>query len=213
MVALWGSGLLSLRQGDLPRALPRLERALSICQEADLLLFFPRIAAALGAAYTLGGRIADAVALLTLATEQTITREIVELQTLCGLFLGQAQLLADRLEDAQALAEGALAHAREHQERGNEAYALRLLGEIAAHCDPPEAEPATSSYCQALALGKELGMRPLQAHCHLNLGTLYVKTGQWAQAHTELSMAIELYRDMDMTFWLPQAETALAQVE
>ena len=56
-------------------------------------------------------------------------------------------------------------------------------------------------------------MRPLQAHCHLGLGTLYVKTGQREQARTALSTAIELYRDMDMTFWLPQAEAALAQVE
>jgi len=45
------------------------------------------------------------------------------------------------------------------------------------------------------------------------LGTLYVKTGQPEQARTALSTAIELYRDMDMTFWLPQAEAALAQVE
>jgi predicted ATPase len=55
-------------------------------------------------------------------------------------------------------------------------------------------------------------MRPLQAHCHLGLGTLYVKTGQRQQARTELSMAIELYRDMDMPFWLPQTQVALAQV-
>jgi hypothetical protein len=54
-------------------------------------------------------------------------------------------------------------------------------------------------------------MRPLQAHCHLGLGILYVKIGQREQAHTELSTAIELYRDMDMHFWLPQAEAALAQ--
>jgi hypothetical protein len=33
------------------------------------------------------------------------------------------------------------------------------------------------------------------------------------QARTELSTAIALYRAMDMTFWLPQAEAALAQVE
>ena len=56
-------------------------------------------------------------------------------------------------------------------------------------------------------------MRPLQAHCHLGLGTLYIKTGQWEQACTELSTAIALYRDMDMPFWLPQAEAALAQVK
>ena len=66
---------------------------------------------------------------------------------------------------------------------------------------------------QSLALAGELGMRPLQAHCHRGLGTLYAKLGQPEQARTELSMAIELYRSMEMTFWLPQTEAALAQVD
>ena len=121
-------------------------------------------------------------------------------------------MLAGRLEEAHALAERALALAREHQERGHEAYALRLLGEIAAHREPPESEQAEDYYRQALALAEELGMRPLLAHCHLGLGTLYATTGQREQAHAELSAAIELYRAMDMTFWLPQAEAALAQM-
>jgi hypothetical protein len=56
-------------------------------------------------------------------------------------------------------------------------------------------------------------MRPLTAHCHLGLDTLYAKIGQRDQARAELSTAIALYREMDMTFWLPQAEAALAQVE
>ncbi|MGH8057131.1 MAG: hypothetical protein ACREOH_07815 [Candidatus Entotheonellia bacterium] len=55
-------------------------------------------------------------------------------------------------------------------------------------------------------------MRSLQAHCHLGLSTLYGKTGQPEQAHAELSAAIELYRAMDLTLWLPRAEVALAQV-
>ena len=70
MVASWGMGLLSLRQGDLLRALPLLELAVSICQDAALPLFFPVIAAALGAAYTLGGRVADAVPLLVRVGER-----------------------------------------------------------------------------------------------------------------------------------------------
>ena len=65
----------------------------------------------------------------------------------------------------------------------------------------------------ALALAEELGMRPLQAHCHRGLGTLYAATGQWEQARAALTTAIEMYRVMDMTFWLPETETALAQVE
>jgi hypothetical protein len=52
----------------------------------------------------------------------------------------------------------------------------------------------------------------LQAHCHFGLGTLHARTGQRQQAHTELSAAITLYRAMDMTFWLPQAEAGLVQV-
>ena len=73
-------------------------------------------------------------------------------------------------------------------------------------------DQATAQYRQALALAEELGMRPLQAHCHRGLGTLYAATGQQEQARTALSTAIEMYRAMDMAFWLPQAEAALAQV-
>jgi tetratricopeptide (TPR) repeat protein len=101
----------------------------------------------------------------------------------------------------------------ECQERSNQAYALHLLGEIATHRDPSDVRQAEDHYRQALALAKALGMRPLQAHCHRGLGTLYVKTGKREQSRTELGAAIELYRVMDMTLWLPQAEAALAQVE
>jgi hypothetical protein len=64
-----------------------------------------------------------------------------------------------------------------------------------------------------VTLASELGMRPLAAHCHRGLGTLYATTGQREQARAELTAAIALYRAMDMTFWLPQAEAALVQVE
>ena len=47
---------------------------------------------------------------------------------------------------------------------------------------------------------------------YVSLGTLYAKSGQPEQARTALTTAIELYRGMDMTFWLPQAEATLAQV-
>ena len=213
MFASWGVGLLALRQGDLPRALPLLERAVGLCQDVDFLLWFPWMAPALGTAYTLAGRVADAVPLLAQAMEQATALGQSGLPDACRLSLGEAQMLAGRLEEAHALAERALALAREHQERGNEAYALRLLGDIAARREPPESDQAEAHYHQALALAEELGMRPLQAHCHLGLGTLSGRTGQRQQARTELSAAIDLYRAMDMTFWLPQAQAALAQVE
>jgi tetratricopeptide (TPR) repeat protein len=124
--------------------------------------------------------------------------------------LGEAQLRAGRLEEAYALAERALILARERQERGYQAYALQLLGDVAAQREPPEIEVVEVHYRQALALADELGMRPLIAHCHRGLGTLYAKIGRHEPARAELSTAIELYRAMDMTFWLPQAEAVLA---
>jgi tetratricopeptide (TPR) repeat protein len=194
MYAYWGLGLLSLRQGDLHRALPSwLERAVGICHEADLPVALPWIAATLGAAYTLSGRVADAVPLLMQTIERSVAMGRVPFETFCRLCLGEAQVLAGRLEEAQTLAERTLTLSREHQERGNQAYALRLLGEIATRREPPGSTQAEAHYHQALTLAEELGMRPLQAHCHRDLGTLYAKTGRQEQAHTELSTAIEMY--------------------
>jgi Flp pilus assembly protein TadD len=87
------------------------------------------------------------------------------------------------------------------------------LGESTARQASPEVAPAAGHYRQALALAEELGMRPLQAHCHRGLGALYVKMSQEEQARTALSTAIELYRAMEMTFWLPETEAMLAQVD
>jgi tetratricopeptide (TPR) repeat protein len=213
ILALWGLGLLRLLQGDLPKALPTLERAVGLCQDTERPAWFPLMATALGATYSLSGRITDAVSLLTPVVEQTTEIEVVVDQALCSLTLGEAHMLAGHLDEACTLAERALAISHAHQECGHQAYALRLLGDIAARREPLEATQAEVHYQQALALAEELGMRPLQAHCHLGLGNLYATTDQRQQAHTELITAIEMYRSMDMTLWLPQAEAALAQTD
>src|SRR5262249_54027512 len=107
----------------------------------------------------------------------------------------------------------ALDLARQQKERGREAQALHQLGVVQAQAAPLDVAPAEACYRQALALAEEQGMRPLQAHCHLGPGTLYAATGQGEDARAELSTAMEMYTSMDMTFWLPQTEAALAQVE
>ena len=216
MFAASGIGQLALLQGDLPRAIPRLERAVALLQDmapgAGRPANFVRNIAALGAAYTLDGRVAEAVRLLTRALERISATKGGPSDWLCHLSLGEAQVLAGRLAEAHAHAESALAIARKLPNRGHQAYILRLLGEIAARREPPEADQAEAHYRQALALTEALGMRPLQAHCHLGLGTLYTQVDRPAQARAELSAAIALYRGMEMTFWLPRAEATLAQI-
>lgn len=100
-----------------------------------------------------------------------------------------------------------------HAQQGEQAWALRLLGEIYAHRHPPETALATAAYREALALAEALGMRPLQAHCYQGLGTLFAKIGQREQARAALSTAIAMYQSMAMTFWLPETEAALTQVD
>ena len=146
MDASWGVGLLALRQGNLPRALPLLERAVGICQDADFPSFFPCMAAPLGVAYALSGRVTDAVILLTQVVERETVIERVDFQSFCCLSLGEAQMLAGHLDEAYTIAERSLAFTCEHQERGYQAYALRLLGDIAAQREPPLAEqPKTTT--------------------------------------------------------------------
>jgi tetratricopeptide (TPR) repeat protein len=206
-------GHLYLRQGDLDQAIAALERSLEGCQVWHLSLVFPFTASSLGAAYALAGRLAEALPLLEQAVERAAAMRLTVIQSLWITQLSEAYLLAGRMEAAFTQARRALELARAHQERGHEAWAHRLLGDLHAHQHPPAVEQTEAAYQQALALAEALGMRPLLAHCHYGLGLLYTRLGRPEQARAELSVAIELYRAMEMTFWLPRAETALAQVE
>jgi tetratricopeptide (TPR) repeat protein len=212
IIAYWIRGVLFLSQGDLQQAMPALERGLGLCQTWDLPLWFLWNTSALGAAYVLAGCITEALQLLEQVLERATVQGLMQDQARRVAWLSEALLLDDRLEEACALAARALELSQVHGERGNQAWVLRLLGEILARQEPPEVASAKACYRQALALAEQLGLRPLQAHYHRGLGTLYSQTGQTAPARAALSTAIALYHAMDMTLWLPQAEAALAQV-
>ena len=95
-----------------------------------------------------------ALPLLEQAVEQAVAMGFMLHHALRVVWLSEAYLLAGRLDEVYTQAQRALAFARAHQERGHEAYALRLLGEIAAQREPPEAERAEAHYQQALALAR-----------------------------------------------------------
>jgi class 3 adenylate cyclase/tetratricopeptide (TPR) repeat protein len=211
--ACYGVSVVHRRQGDVQRAIPVLERAMGLCQDWHIPLFVPELAAALGLAYTLDGRVAAGLALVEHAVEQEVASDRSRRLAPMVACLSEVYLLASGLAEARQRAAQALDLSRQYQQRGTQARALWLLGESTARQAPPEGAPAVGHYRQALALAEELGMRPLQAHCHRGLGTLYAQTGQRELARTALSAAIELYQTMAMTFWLPQTAATLAQVE
>jgi tetratricopeptide (TPR) repeat protein len=205
-------GQLCLAQGDLEHAIRMLEQSLALCRASGSQVSVRAIAASLGSAYALQGRLAEGRVLLEEASSVTLRTGTLDSHARRVAQLSEVCRLAGRGVEAWQHACQALDLARQLKERGNEARALHQLGVVYAHADPPDAVQAEAHYQQALVLAEELGMRPLQAHCHRGLGTLYAKSGQPEQARAELSTAIALYRSMDMTFWLPQAEAALAQV-
>ena len=208
-VASGGLGSLYCVRGDPRSARPLTERSLATAQAWDLGLHLAVGRMLLGRVHVLSGQIPEAVRLL----EQACTEANAVLPGFraveARVWLGEAYRLAERSEEARAMAEETLDLARERGLRGIEAYALRLLGEIAAHDAPPEIEAAEARYRDAFTLATELGMRPLIAHCHLGLGKLYRGIGEGMKGQEHLMIAVTLYREMDMGFWLEKAEAEL----
>jgi class 3 adenylate cyclase/tetratricopeptide (TPR) repeat protein len=201
-------GVIFSRQGDYELALLPLQRALNICEQRQVELLRPSVALELGHVYTQLGQPGEALALLTPALEWLRHRSIYAREARAATWLAEAELAIGSHDEALTHGTHALTRARARGEQGNEALALRLLGEIAAQAEPPDVAEAEARYGEALALAGELGMRPLLAHCHLDLGTLYRKIGREEQARAELADAIELYRAMEMPYWLARAEAA-----
>jgi DNA-binding NtrC family response regulator/tetratricopeptide (TPR) repeat protein len=206
-------GRLYLAQGDLEHAIPVLEQGVALCRASGDWNQLRATVASLGYAYALQGRLAEGRALLEEGISVGIRIGGVGNHARWVAWLSEVCRLTGHGDEAWQHAHQALDLAQRLKARGDEALALHQLGAVHAYADPLDVAQAEAHYQQALALAKELGMRPLMAHCHLALGTLYAKIGQREQARAELSAAIDLYRAMDMTFWLPQAEAMLAQVE
>jgi tetratricopeptide (TPR) repeat protein len=206
-------GFLSLDKGDLEAAVPVLEQGLALCRASGHRTWFTPMAGGLGEAYARAGRLAEGLVLLEEAHREAIDAGALGDYAVHVRRLSAVDLLGGRLDEARQHACQALDLARQQQARGIEAHALFQLGAVHAHASARDVQRAEARYREALTLAERLGMRPLQAHGHLGLGTLYLQMGRRAEARAELSMAIELYRAMAMTFWLPQAEAALAQVE
>jgi tetratricopeptide (TPR) repeat protein len=199
---------LYLLKGDLDKAIPILERALKTCRLSNILVYIPFVSSRLGFAYAHAGRITEALPFLEQGVKESASAGRLAFLSLSTAWLSEGHLLSGDLEKAEVLAERALKIARDYKEHAHEAWALKLLGDIALGHNPPETQDAESYYRHASAVSLELEMRPLQAHCHLGLGKVYAAVGA-EQARAEIAAAIELYRSMEMDLWLSRANAML----
>jgi tetratricopeptide (TPR) repeat protein len=202
------AGWIHLRKGEWTRARALVERGIAVVRAGNVVLNLP-------------GAIASSAWILAQLGEssEALTRlregeQLTERQAARGVgghhSLGRAALLLGRLDQARSLGERAVTCIPFR--RGVAAQVLHLLGDTATHPDRFDAESGEVHYRESLALAEERGMRPLMAHCHLGLGRLYRRTGQREQAREHLTIATTLYREMDMGFWLEQAEDGMKEL-
>jgi tetratricopeptide (TPR) repeat protein len=210
--ALTALGGVSLAKGDLDHAIGALERGLALSREWK---FQPwATISRLGYAYALSAHLPDARRLLEeVARSETTVSSMGVGRSIQVAWLGEVYALDQQLDDALERAQEALALAQNHEEHGHEAWAHRLLGQIALRRrDLPDARAAEDHFRRALTIATELEMRPLMAHCHLGLGKFYRRTGQCEQAREYLSTAATMYREMDIGSWLEHAEAEMRQL-
>jgi tetratricopeptide (TPR) repeat protein len=197
-------GGVKLEQGDLQAALHVLEPGLALLRARGF--GDPNILSGLGYAYALSGRLAEALPLLEEAVRSEGSMNAMGLgHAVRTARLAEAYLLAGRAGEALERARSAVDLSRKQHERANEAVGLRVLAEITACSDPLDEKRAEELYASSLALGDELGMQPLVAHCHLGIGQLLRRTGERDLARTHLSAAVASYQEMGMTYWLEKA--------
>jgi predicted ATPase/class 3 adenylate cyclase len=203
------AGLVWLRRGQISRALPLLQSSLDACREKGLDVWRPIPSSLLGLVCVLTGRSEEGLKLLedgVRLTEELGVRAYLALWT---INLGDGLLAAGEIDRARAVAQQALELAMNHKERGHQAWALKLLGDIAATGAPADIGEAEAYYGRSLVLAEELQMRPLMARAQLEMGRLYAVAGRRAQAEEHLATALGLLREMDMRFWLARAAEGL----
>ena len=203
------ASVLHLRKGDWATARALIEHSIAALRKGNIVVVLPIMVAY--SAWVLA-QVGEASEALTRFREG---KQLLEHLAARGVSLtpyvplGRAALLLDRLDEAQSLGERVVESSPSRH--GVVAYALHLLGDIATHPDRFDAESGEAHYRNALALAEPRGMRPLVAHCHLGLGKLYRRTGKRQQAHEHLVTATTTYREMDMTYWLEQAEAEMKE--
>jgi tetratricopeptide (TPR) repeat protein len=202
-------GVVHLWKGDLQQALQLAQRWLQTYAVADLPMSQLVMASSLGEVFNVLDHIEEALALHERAWQFAQSKRIFAVWPRALALLGDAYGRAGRIDEAVSSGRRALDLARQFAQRGDEARTLYLLGNIHGYAESASANQAREAYSEALALAHELGMRPLEAQCHLALGELAAKTGNKQLAQDHLTVAVRMFREMGMQTWPEQAESVL----
>jgi tetratricopeptide (TPR) repeat protein len=202
-------GRVLLRRGQIDKALSFLERGVELARGADFPNALLNSAGDLGHAYNLAQQTPDAISVLQHAWALAEAGGFLYYGLSCLMHLADAySLIGDRTK-AVATIDRALAMSRDAGYRAREAWALYIRGNIVGRGPQADGVEARQAYAETLPLATELGMRPLIAHCYFGLGMLDLQVNKEEQPCEHLTAAIAMYREMDVSFWLAKAESAL----
>jgi tetratricopeptide (TPR) repeat protein len=205
-------GWIQLIQSRFDDSVASLEKGFEIARTAGFRFLIALHSPQLGTAYKFTDRSDDAFAVLDHGLQESRALGLGLSEAWNRLRRAEVLLVCGRLDEAAEEGHHALEHARGFRLRGLTAEALLLLGNLHAAADRPAIGDAETSYSDALALGGELGLRPLIAHCHLGLGKLSRRRQRIEQAREHLTTAAAMYRSMDMPYWLRRAEAEMREV-
>ena len=203
------AGFLYIRKGEIERAITHLEPGLAMCRSMNNRLDLPFVASFLGLAYAFEGRPGDGVPLLEEAVQEATTLKLRSGQSWLLGMLAYAYMFADRLQEADELAQRAIGLAQEHSERSWLAWAQYFLGQIRSANGSADLDPAREAFESGLEEARNLGLRPLVARFELGLGQLHRRTRENDAAHAYLTNAVSNLREMQMPHWLQKAEAEL----
>ncbi|HEX3175998.1 MAG TPA: adenylate/guanylate cyclase domain-containing protein [Methylomirabilota bacterium] len=203
------TGLVWRERGQLDRALAPLSRSVDLCEQATLPVWQPVAAALLGSTLVALDRKDDGHALLHDAIRRAEALGVMAYLARWTVLLGEALLARGDAAGALATADRAIALSLAHGERGHEALAWRLIGDVHARGGVGDLTSAREAYGQALALAEELGLRPLIARTHAGLGRVARRLGHLEDAEAHVAHAVVLFADMGMRAALAEAEPEL----
>ena len=203
------SGIVYLRQGNSDKALTFIKKAHDLSIESNLQSFYSLVGGSLGSVYLILNRPDEALPVL----EESVKPDNLHSSLVSSIYpltaLSEAYRIKGQFEKAIETAEEALRIYHQTAEHCFGSWALYTMAKIQTNADLGKSGLARQTFLQAIELAAELNMQPLLAHCRLGLGRLHIASGNIDQALTEVKTAVELFRSLNMTFWLPEAEAIL----
>ena len=206
------AGFISIRRGHLAASILPLERAFEACRRKNLTVWQPIPSSLLGTAFVRLGHVAVGLRLLEDAVR--LSRELGIRTHLPAWMVNLAEgYLADgQHARARAAGEEALDLAQAAKERGHQAAAHAVLGDVAARSNPRREAEAFEHYDACMRLSEEIRLRPLLAETLLGMSRLNAALGEEKKAKKCRAAADDLLRELDMRSWQDRRETEVTEL-